>query len=157
MASKDKQNGMGGTDGAGLELLPVEVLEQAAECLRVMAHPVRLRMVDLLMQGEFIVAELAERCAIAPHQACEHLRLMKTCGLLGAERRGREVYYKIASPQLPSLLGCIRSHCGVAPSPAQPATVASSAKAATRPAPKAAQSAPAPTGKATGRAKKAAK
>jgi DNA-binding transcriptional ArsR family regulator len=94
-----------------LELLPQEFLDNAAECLKVMAHPARLRMVDILMQGEFPVGRIAELCDLAPHQTCEHLRLLKGHGLLDSERRGREVYYRIASPQLPKLLTCIRSCC----------------------------------------------
>jgi DNA-binding transcriptional ArsR family regulator len=95
-----------------MDLLPMDVLIHAADCLKVMAHPVRLRMVDLLMQGEFIVQQIAELCEVQPHQACEHLRLMKGCGLLDSERRGREVYYRIASPQLPGLIQCVRQNCG---------------------------------------------
>lgn len=94
-----------------LELLPDEMLEKAAECLRVMAHPVRLRIVNILLQGEFAVHEIAEVCRTSPHQTCEHLRLLKGHGLLSRERRGRTVYYKIASPQLPGLLDCIQRNC----------------------------------------------
>ena len=36
-----------------VDLLPIESLEEAAECLRVLAHPMRLRIVDILMQGAF--------------------------------------------------------------------------------------------------------
>jgi len=96
-----------------LELMPVEFLEQAAACLKVMAHPARLRMVDILMQGEFAVHEIAQLCELPPHQACEHLRLLKGQGFLDSERRGRTVYYRIASPRLPRLLECIRSTCGI--------------------------------------------
>ncbi len=96
-----------------LNLLSVETLSQAAECLRVLAHPVRLRIVDILMQGEYAVHEIADLCRTSPDQTCEHLRLMKGHGLLSSERRGRTVYYKIASPQLPGVLNCIRVHCGL--------------------------------------------
>lgn len=94
-----------------LELLPVEFLEGAAECLKVMSHPVRLRIVDILMQGKFPVHEIAELCDLPPHQTSEHLRLLKGHGLLDSERDGRTVYYKIANPRLPGLLNCIRSTC----------------------------------------------
>jgi len=93
--------------GAKLELLPEETLEEAAECLKVMAHPMRLRMVNILMQGEFAVHELAALCETSANQACEHLRLLKGHGLLSSERRGRAVYYKILSPRLPRLIQCI--------------------------------------------------
>jgi len=32
-------------------------------------------------------------------------------GLLGSQRRGREVYYRVVNPQLPKMLDCIRSAC----------------------------------------------
>ena len=96
----------------GINMLPMEALEDAAACLKVLAHPVRLRIVDILMQGEFPVREISEMCEVRHNQACEHLRLMQSCGLLTSERHGQMVYYKIKSPQLPALLGCVRVHCG---------------------------------------------
>ncbi len=95
-----------------VDMLPMEALECAAACLKVLAHPVRLRIVDILMQGEFSVGEISEMCEVRHNQACEHLRLMQSCGLLTSERHGQMVYYKIISPQLPSLLECVRAHCG---------------------------------------------
>ncbi|MHB0998974.1 MAG: ArsR/SmtB family transcription factor [Armatimonadota bacterium] len=100
---QDKQN---------LDLLPMDVLTEAAACLKVMAHPVRLRIVDVLMQGEFAVHKIADMCGIKQHQVCEHLRLMQSCGFLSSRRDGRTVYYSIESNHLPALIGCIRSNCG---------------------------------------------
>ena len=94
-----------------VKLLPNEILEKAAECLKIMAHPVRLRIVNVLMQGEFAVHEIADMCETSPNQTCEHLRLLKGHDLLFSERRGRAVYYSIKSPQLPSLLECITKNC----------------------------------------------
>jgi ArsR family transcriptional regulator, zinc-responsive transcriptional repressor len=94
-----------------LSLLSMDVLSIAAECLKVMAHPVRLRIADLLMQGEFPVHEIARLCETSPDQTCEHLRLMQGRGLLTSERRGRTVYYRIAVPNLPGLIECIRKNC----------------------------------------------
>lgn len=94
-----------------IKLIDFNRLDGAAECLKVMAHPVRLRIVNILMQGEFAVHEIAELCETSPNQTCEHLRLMRGLGLLSSERRGRTVYYKILSPRLPSLLECISKSC----------------------------------------------
>ena len=96
-----------------LDLLPEETFEMAAECLKVMAHPVRLKMVNILMQGEFAVHEIAEVSGCSPNQTCEHLRLLKGHGLLSSERKGRTVFYRIASPQLPGLIECIRKNCQI--------------------------------------------
>jgi DNA-binding transcriptional ArsR family regulator len=97
-----------------VKLVPADTLAQACECLRVLAHPVRLRLVDILMQGEFQVHELAALCDLPPPQTSEHLRLLQGRGLLAAERRSRSVFYRIADPRLPALLGCIRRTCRVA-------------------------------------------
>jgi len=92
-------------------LLSIDFLRHAADCLKVMAHPMRLRIVDILMQGRFPVNRIAEMCGLRPHQACEHLRLLKGFGLLDSRRSGRRVFYEITSPQLPDLLNCIRNNC----------------------------------------------
>ncbi len=94
-----------------LERMSEEYLVRAADCLKVMAHPVRLRIVEILSQGRFSVGEIADMCGLPHSQTCEHLRLMKGHSLLDSEREGRTVYYKIVAPQLTSLLACIRKNC----------------------------------------------
>ena len=94
-----------------LNLLPMEAIEDAAECLKVLGHPIRLRMVDILMQGEFAVYEIAELCELSHNQTCEHLRLLKSHHLLDSKRDGKTVYYTITAPELPGVLACIRNNC----------------------------------------------
>lgn len=96
-----------------ITMLPDEILEKAADCLKVMAHPLRLKMVNVLMTGTFAVHEIAEHCNLSPSQTCEHLRLLKGHGLLDSTRKGRTVYYTIVSPQLPGLIRCIHSNCSL--------------------------------------------
>jgi len=86
----------------------VELFESASECLKTLGHPVRLRMIDLLLRGRFTVGELAEKCYIPSHMASEHLRLMKICGFLDSEREGRKTYYFVIEPHLEELLKCIK-------------------------------------------------
>jgi DNA-binding transcriptional ArsR family regulator len=93
------------------EVLPVEAFADMASCLKVLAHPARLCMVNILMQGEFPVHAIAAMCGIKQNQACEHLRLMQSCGLLTSERHAQRVHYKIAKPQLSALFDCIREQC----------------------------------------------
>jgi DNA-binding transcriptional ArsR family regulator len=95
-----------------VDLLPTKSLEEAAECLRVLAHPARLRIVDMLMQGAFPVNELAQACELPPNQMSEHLRLLKGHGFLESDRQARTVYYRIINPNLPGIIACIRSNCG---------------------------------------------
>ena len=85
----------------------VRAFAQAAECLKAMAHPVRLRIVQLLLHGRYTVGELAEDCEIPDNVASEHLRLLQRCGFLDSERDGRKVYYQVAEPHLKQLMACI--------------------------------------------------
>ena len=104
MAKKNEQK---------LDLLPIEVLEQASECLRLLAHPIRLRMIEILMQGEFPVHEIARICQLSPNQTCDHLRLLKGHRLLDSKRQGRIVYYTIAAPHPTGIIECIRKNCKI--------------------------------------------
>lgn len=85
----------------------LKVLGQAAECLRVLAHPHRLRMIQMLLAGDFTVGELAAACELPNAMASEHLRLMQRCGLLTSEKEGRKVFYRVAEPHLKNIMQCI--------------------------------------------------
>ena len=97
---------------AACKLISLEALGEAAECLRTLAHPFRLRMVQMLLSGKYTVGELAEACEIPSHMASEHLRLMQRCGFLTAEKDGRYVYYSVAEPHLASIMSCIEGRFG---------------------------------------------
>jgi ArsR family transcriptional regulator, zinc-responsive transcriptional repressor len=92
-----------------LKLTSLAALGHAAECLRTLAHPHRLRIVQMLLQGRYTVGELAEACHIPSHMASEHLRLMQRSGFLAQEKQGRFVYYTVAEPHLANILGCVEA------------------------------------------------
>jgi ArsR family transcriptional regulator, zinc-responsive transcriptional repressor len=93
-------------------LTDLDALAEAAECLKTLAHPHRLRMVQMMLQGTYTVGELAEACGIPSHMASEHLRLMQRCGFLTSEKEGRCVHYAVAEPHLASIMSCIESRFG---------------------------------------------
>ena len=90
-----------------LRLTDLEALGQAAECLKTLAHPHRLRMVQMLLQGDYTVGELAEACELPSAMASEHLRLMQRCGFLSVEKEGRSSFYSIGECTLSEIMGCI--------------------------------------------------
>src|SRR5262249_42273197 len=95
-----------------VRLTPLDALAQAAECLKTLAHPHRLRMVQMLLQGRYTVGELARSCEIPSHMASEHLRLMQRCGFLTSEKEGRNAYYRIVETHLGSIMKCIEARFG---------------------------------------------
>lgn len=100
------------TPRRGPQWTSLESLGKAAECLRTLAHPHRLRIVQMLLAGRYTVGELAEACEIPSHMASEHLRLMQRCGFLQMQKEGRRVYYTIAEPHLANIMTCIEDRFG---------------------------------------------
>lgn len=100
------------TTGKLPPLTDLEALGQAAECLKTLAHPHRLRIIHMLLDGRYTVGELAEACGIPGHMASEHLRLMQRSGFLTNEKDGRKAYYQIVEPHLASIMTCIEARFG---------------------------------------------
>jgi ArsR family transcriptional regulator, zinc-responsive transcriptional repressor len=98
-------------------LIELSVLAEAAECLRTLAHPIRLRMVQMLLGGRYTVGELAAACGIASPMASGHLRLLERCGLLRHERQRREVFYRATQPCLQGIIACIQKSFAHRPIP----------------------------------------
>src|SRR5215831_6581066 len=88
-------------------LTDLAALGEAAECLKTVAHPHRLRMIQMLLRGRYTVGALAEACGIPSHMASEHLRLMQRSGFLTSEKNGRKAYYRVAEPHLANIMACV--------------------------------------------------
>ena len=100
---------------AKLKLTSMANLCEAEECLRVLAHPHRLRMVQMLLANQYTVTELAQACDLPTAMASEHLRLMQRCGFLDSQREGRNVYYQVVEPHLKRILACVEDRFGTEP------------------------------------------
>ena len=92
--------------------LTPEDLLAASECLKALGHPVRLRMLQLLLSDRFTVGELAKECGILSHVASEHLRLLQRCQILSSQKEGRKTYYEVAEPHVEQMLSCIEGRFG---------------------------------------------
>jgi len=92
--------------------LKVESLERAAETLKLLAHPQRLRLIEILeRETEVPVHILVEETEFPQAVVSQHLNQMRRAGLLTAERRGKEMWYSITDPRALSILNCICTHC----------------------------------------------
>ncbi len=90
------------------ELIEQARIERAAEVLKTVAHPVRLRIVELLENGEKSVTELKELLGVTQPLTSQHLTQMRVRGVLGSRRDGTQVYYSIAYPDVVKVIHCIR-------------------------------------------------
>lgn len=83
-------------------------LERSATLLRLIAHPDRLRLLELLRDRPLApVHELAEAVGRAPAATSQHLNQMRRLGLVAARRNGREVRYEIGDRRVLKILRCV--------------------------------------------------
>jgi DNA-binding transcriptional ArsR family regulator len=83
-------------------------LEEAAEMLKVMGHPLRIKIAQCLEPGALNVGEISQAIGAAQAATSQHLKAMRVRGLLEARREGACVYYHIARPEVYKIIHCIR-------------------------------------------------
>lgn len=65
-----------------------------------LAHPVRLRIVTLLVDGEKNVGELTRILGLRQAHVSNHLACLKWCGFVTTRQEGRSVYYGVVDPRI---------------------------------------------------------
>lgn len=93
--------------------LPVEFLDRVGQVLRLLAHPQRLRIVEILGRRKGApVHEITELLDLPQAATSQHLNQMRRMGVVSARRRGREVWYSIADRRCIRILECVRTKAG---------------------------------------------
>ena len=83
---------------------------ELAEMFRLMSDPTRLRIILACLDAPAAVGEMAERLGISASLVSHHLRLLRAARLLGAERRGRQVFYVVGDQHIRSMLSDMVDH-----------------------------------------------
>ncbi|MBP8225615.1 MAG: ArsR/SmtB family transcription factor [Acidovorax defluvii] len=83
--------------------MPPEALEEVAGYFQVLAEPTRLRILNILREGERNVGDLAQMCGYTAANVSRHLSLMTKNGLVTREGRGTSVYYRFADESVYAL------------------------------------------------------
>jgi ArsR family transcriptional regulator, zinc-responsive transcriptional repressor len=76
------------------------VLDNAGELLRALAAPVRIAIVLQLLEGGRCVHELVDALGVTQPLISQHLRVLKSAGVVDGERHGREVVYRLVDDHL---------------------------------------------------------
>ena len=83
---------------------------RAAEMIRVLGHPVRLRLVEALERGERCVSELQDAVNAPQAIVSQQLAKMRAAGIVRSRRDGANVRYAVADDRVLRVLDCLR-HC----------------------------------------------
>jgi ArsR family transcriptional regulator, arsenate/arsenite/antimonite-responsive transcriptional repressor len=79
-----------------------------AACFRMLGHPVRMRVLELLQDGPRPVHELLADIGVEPPSLSQQLALLRRSGIVVATRRGPTVVYALAESSVDELLCCAR-------------------------------------------------
>jgi ArsR family transcriptional regulator len=93
--------------------LSIADLARMAKVLKLLAHPYRLKIVDLLeTEGSAPVHRLMEQLGLPQAATSNHLKKMLRIGLVECQRRGKEVWYSLGDRRSLTILNCMRSKKG---------------------------------------------
>ena len=82
----------------------MKTVQQAdADAFTAIAHPVRRKLLDLLVDEEQSVSQLAARFSISRPAISQHLKVLLEAGLVSEQRRGRERLYRLCPEPLKQL------------------------------------------------------
>jgi DNA-binding transcriptional ArsR family regulator len=81
---------------------PVYVVK--AQMFKVLGHPVRIRILELLSEGERTVGELQGELQLDSSGTSQHLTALRQQGILDNRRAGTSVYYRLRDPRVTQLL-----------------------------------------------------
>jgi len=91
---------------------PQPIHKIKADFFRTLGHPVRVRVLELLKEGELTVGKLQAELEIDSSGASQHLGAMRRQGLLESRREGTSVFYRVRDPRIFQLLETARQLIG---------------------------------------------
>ena len=88
----------------------IKKLEHMSDVLKAVAHPLRIAIVDLLIQSkELTVTELYLALNIPQPEASRQLRVLKNAGLIKVKKNGNSRLYSLVDKDIFKLLNCVEN------------------------------------------------
>ena len=77
-----------------------DLYRKHADFCKVISHPTRLQIIDILQDGEMAVTDLASRLEITVGNLSQHLNMMKQRRVLESRKEANSVIYRLANPKM---------------------------------------------------------
>lgn len=75
-----------------------------AEFFKTLGHPARIRILELLVQGERSVGQLMPEVGLEASHLSQQLGVLRRAGVVNARKQGNAVMYSLASPDIADLM-----------------------------------------------------
>lgn len=94
------------------ERIAADKVVKAVNMLKVIAHPVRLAIVDLLSKRtRMTVLQIQEALDLEQAIASQHLTLLEDKGVVVSEKVGRNKYVSLRYPKMINIVNCLEDCC----------------------------------------------
>ncbi|MFE3142936.1 ArsR/SmtB family transcription factor [Streptomyces scopuliridis] len=88
--------------------MPVPLYQAKAEFFRMLGHPVRIRVLELLQDGPMPVRDLLTAIGIEPSALSQQLAVLRRSGIVTSARKGSTVVYELAGGDVAELMRAAR-------------------------------------------------
>jgi DNA-binding transcriptional ArsR family regulator len=89
-------------------VLDIDQIDKAADRLKSITHPMRIAIIELLIEKEKLsVTEIYRKLKILQAAASIHLKILKEKGVLTSRRDGRKIIYAVNTKNLTVIIDCI--------------------------------------------------
>ncbi len=78
--------------------------ERVTSCLKAIAHPVRFRILEILLEGSICVGDLSEELGSKQPNVSQHLGVLRDRGLVEPVRSENKVCYHVRDPRIAQLI-----------------------------------------------------
>jgi DNA-binding transcriptional ArsR family regulator len=79
-----------------MEPVPTEVVQQVAAYFSILSEPMRLKILNLLRDGEKCVQDLVVATATSQANVSKHLKVMLQAGILSRRTQGTSAFYSVS-------------------------------------------------------------
>jgi DNA-binding transcriptional ArsR family regulator len=81
-----------------------------AEFFKALAHPTRIRILELLRDGERTAGEIMTVLGTEQSNLSQHLAVLRHRNILSARKEGTSIYYSVRDPMLFKILDLLREY-----------------------------------------------
>ena len=85
-------------------MAPTPIYQVKAEFFKTLAHPARIRVLELLREGDRTVGELIPEVGIEASHLSQQLGIMRRANLVQSRKDGATVVYSVSNPMIFELL-----------------------------------------------------
>lgn len=88
-------------------------IQQAAQAIKAIAHPLRLKILCVLGDQEISVQDIVEQVGTSQSNISQHLAILREKGVLLTRKDANRVYYRVGDARTLQLIGMMREvFCG---------------------------------------------